>query len=688
MLGKERAGIERAVLANVFAKDAFNGNLFNRFMALVTTQNNYQNVFLSLARDEDKAFFENTLQGEFVEQTERMRKAAVAGATTGGFGIEAGDWFKMQTGKINLLKKVEDKLAVGLAEKAADLKAGATTQLLVSVVVALLGVLISAVLGVVVTRGIRAQLGGEPGHIESIAKRIAGGSLEMDKQDSGKTPTGIYAAMISMQGNLATVIEKDIQSVVDSAREGNLSSRVTVDDKQGFYKSLSSGVNDLVEVSEKVIDDTVRVFGALSQGDLGQRIESDYKGSFDQLKQDANATIEKIRQVIEGDIQSLVDAARSGDLTQRIDLANKNGFFGSLSTGINELVETVDSVFADVSATMSSMADGDLTNPIERVYQGSFDEVKDNINKTMENLEQTVTQLRESGDLINTASEEISAGNNNLSARTEQQASALEETASSMEELTSTVRNNADNAQQANQLASSARQTAQAGGDVVAEAATAMDAINDSSRKIAEIIGVIDEIAFQTNLLALNASVEAARAGEQGRGFAVVATEVRNLAGRSATAAKEIKELINDSVTKVDVGSELVTRSGENLSEIVDSVKKVSDIVSEIAAASQEQTDGIAQVNQAVSSMDEVTQQNAALAEQTSAAAASLSDKSHEMMQLMDFFTISGGVAAPVVRSATARAPVPPTGKPVPASRATAAASTKASDDGDEWEEF
>jgi len=291
--GKERAGIERAVLANVFVKDAFSGNLLNRFMALVTTQNNYQNVFLSLAREEDNTFYKDTLRGEFVEQTERMRKAALDKASTGGFGIDAGDWFKMQTGKINLLKKVEDRLAEGLAGKAAELKSGATTELIVSVVIALLGLVVSAGLGASVAKGIRTQMGGEPGDIEAMASRIANGSLELDKQEVGSTNTGVYAAMVTMQDRLSSVIEKDIQSIVDSAREGDLSVRVPLEGKQGFYNTLSSGVNDLVEVSEKVIDDTVRVFGALAQGDLSQQIENDYKGSFDQLKQDANATIEK-----------------------------------------------------------------------------------------------------------------------------------------------------------------------------------------------------------------------------------------------------------------------------------------------------------------------------------------------------------------------------------------------------------
>jgi methyl-accepting chemotaxis protein len=359
---------------------------------------------------------------------------------------------------------------------------------------------------------------------------------------------------------------------------------------------------------------------------------------------------------VEQEIEGIIAAAKSGDLTQRINLDGKAGFFKQLGTGINDLIDGIDNVFADIASAMRMVANGDLTKPIQREYVGTFGEVKNNVNETITNLEKIVVDLREAADVITTASSEISSGNNNLSARTEQQASSLEETASSMEELTSTVRNNADNAQQANQLAASARQTAEHGGDVVSRAVKAMEAINNSSIKIAEIIGVIDEIAFQTNLLALNASVEAARAGEQGRGFAVVATEVRNLAGRSATAAKEIKELIQDSAGKVKAGAELVNESGDTLSEIVTSVKKVGDIISEIAAASQEQSAGIDQVNQAVTSMDEVTQQNAALAEETSAAAASMSEKAREMDQMMNFFTVIGGKSKSATQSSMPKA--------------------------------
>jgi methyl-accepting chemotaxis protein len=273
----------------------------------------------------------------------------------------------------------------------------------------------------------------------------------------------------------------------------------------------------------------------------------------------------------------------------------------------------------------------------------------------LESVSNIVSSVKGSASEVLRGAEEISQGNANLSQRTEEQSSSLEQTASSMEEMTSTVKQNADNAGQANQLATAARDQAENGGAVVSSAVKAMADINESSKKIADIIGVIDEIAFQTNLLALNAAVEAARAGEQGRGFAVVATEVRSLAGRSATAAKEIKELIQDSVRKVGDGSRLVTQSGQTLEQIVMSVKKVSDIVAEIAAASREQSSGIEQVNKAIMQMDEMTQQNAALVEQATAASQSMADQARDLTTMMEKYQVNdSGARAPVTRAAPA----------------------------------
>ncbi|MGD0959589.1 MAG: methyl-accepting chemotaxis protein [Methylomonas sp.] len=341
---------------------------------------------------------------------------------------------------------------------------------------------------------------------------------------------------------------------------------------------------------------------------------------------------------IEKEIAGIVDAVKAGGLSKRIGVADKHGFFQKLSEGINELSDVIEMVFADINRSMESMAAGDLTNRITRDYSGVYLQSKNDINFTIDKLKDIFEQIHAAADSINNSAKEIANGNSNLSHRVEQQAANLQQTAASLEELTGTVKNNAANAQEANQLANLAKESAENGGKVVANAIAAIREINESSIKIAEIISVIDEIAFQTNLLALNASVEAARAGEQGRGFSVVATEVRNLAKRCATAAGDSKELIQNTVKKVNTGTEYVNATGAALSEIVSAVKKVGDIVSEIAAASVEQSAGISQVNQAVSNMDEMTQQNAALAEQTLAVSISMSNTSNDMLAVLEFF--------------------------------------------------
>lgn len=295
----------------------------------------------------------------------------------------------------------------------------------------------------------------------------------------------------------------------------------------------------------------------------------------------------------------------------------------------------------ETKQVMTALASGDLRHDMQRSYSGQLEDLKQAVNGSLENLRKMVGQISLSANSILSGAREIAQGNADLSQRTEQQASSLEETASSMEELTSTVRQNADNARQADQLAAEARGQAEAGGSVVSSAVNAMAGIEEASRRIADIIGVIDEIAFQTNLLALNAAVEAARAGEQGRGFAVVASEVRNLAQRSAGAAKEIKGLINDSVAKVGEGSRLVDASGQTLNQIMLAVKKVSDIIGEIAAASEEQSAGIEQVNRAVTQMDQTTQQNAALVEEAAAASESMDEQARALAKIVGYFRVT-----------------------------------------------
>lgn len=339
-----------------------------------------------------------------------------------------------------------------------------------------------------------------------------------------------------------------------------------------------------------------------------------------------------------GEIQTTLQAALAGDLNKRIGLEGKEGFYATLCKRINDLVILFDQVTGEVLSVSSNLAEGDLTKKIEGKYQGCFGELKVVLNTAVDKLTGVMVSIKSSADEVSAGAEEISRGNTNLSQRTEEQASSLEQTASSMGEMTTIVQQNAENARDADRLALGAREKAEHGGKIVGDAVVAMSEINSASKRIADIISVIDEIAFQTNLLALNASVEAARAGEQGRGFAVVASEVRNLAGRSATAAKEIKELIDDSVVKVTEGSKLVGESGKTLEEIIAQVQKVTNVVGEISAASAEQASGIEEVNKAITQMDKITQQNAALVEEAAASSQVMGQQSGDLRNQVSYF--------------------------------------------------
>lgn len=350
--------------------------------------------------------------------------------------------------------------------------------------------------------------------------------------------------------------------------------------------------------------------------------------------------------------------------------------------------ETLANAVEETQAIIEDAKTGDLSRrvPIEG-KTGAIASLCDGVNALMDKMTEVIEQVREAGETINTAAGEISSGNNDLSSRTEQQASSLEETAASMEELASTVKNNAENAKQANQLAAAASGVAIKGGEVVGQVVSTMSAINSSAKKIEDIISVIDGIAFQTNILALNAAVEAARAGEQGRGFAVVAGEVRNLAQRSATAAKEIKELISDSVNKTAEGTAQVEQAGKTMQEIVSSVQRVTDIMGEITAASVEQSSGIDQVNQAVTSMDEVTQQNAALVEQAAAAAESLVEQAESLIDVVSAFKLSKNSSSSTSKSAN-RSPVRLVSSNLTARPASIKISARAGKADGDWAEF
>jgi methyl-accepting chemotaxis protein len=358
----------------------------------------------------------------------------------------------------------------------------------------------------------------------------------------------------------------------------------------------------------------------------------------------------------EKEVGGIVEAAGRGDFSQRIGEDDKSGFMLHITQGLNAILATSEQALGEISRILKALSQGDLTHTIEADYKGVFAELKDNSNTAIEQLRGLIWQIREASVSINTAAREIATGNNDLSQRTEEQASSLEETASSMEEFASTVKLSAENAQQANRLAAEASESAERGGEVMARVVTTMTGITESNREIADITTLIDGIAFQTNLLALNAAVEAARAGEQGRGFAVVASEVRNLAQRAAEAAKNIKAVIANSIDKVEDGAKLVASAGQSMEDIVAQVKRVSTIIGEIAAASKEQSGGIEQVNQAITQIDQITQQNAALVEEAAAAAKSLEDQSDELVRAVAMFETTEARAGSAPRKRAPRA--------------------------------
>ncbi|UAA38746.1 PAS domain-containing protein [Paraneptunicella aestuarii] len=399
--------------------------------------------------------------------------------------------------------------------------------------------------------------------------------------------------------------------------------------------------------------------------------------------------------IVEQEVEKLVSDVSEGRLGALISTEGKDGFFLNVSNGLNDLSQTINAFVKDVSAAMLKLSTGDLNISIDNQYQGNFGEVATALNDTVAKLNEVLGNIKLATDSIRSSNHEISIGNDQLSDRTEKQASNLEETAASLEQLTSNVRNTADNATTANQAANSAREQARNGESIVTEAVQSMSAIKESSNKIVEIISVIDDIAFQTNLLALNASVEAARAGEQGRGFAVVANEVRNLAQRSAVSAKEIKELIDVSSARVNTGSDQVNKCGEALKDILTHVDELSTLIADIANSTNEQAAGIGQVNQAVAELDDITQQNAALAEEASSASQSSVQQVDDMVEIVSFFQLDGEASAaprvpraapPVARSKPISKPKPKVSKP--STSASAPISSSYDDSDDDWQEF
>jgi len=481
------------------------------------------------------------------------------------------------------------------------------------------------------------------------AQAMADGRFDLASLDQAS-----HAARRDEIGQLHQALERMCRRLEDYSRaqgemarrhdEGQIGFRIDESAFPGAYGTMVRETNALVASHIESIQRALQIMERYAVGDLSQDMDR-LPGEKAVLTRTMDSVKANLR-AINAEIQRLSAAAADGDFTARGDASRFDHDFRAMVETLNRLMATADGNLSALSSLLRGLADGDLETRMRGDFHGVFARMSHDANGTVDRLAQIVGSIREGSDAIGSAAAEIAAGNDDLSRRTESQAAALEETASSMEELTSTVRQNADSARQANELARDAAQVASEGGAIVGRVVRTMSAISESSSRIGDIIGVIDGIAFQTNILALNAAVEAARAGEQGRGFAVVAGEVRSLAQRSANAAKEIKQLITDSVVEVQQGTQLVDHAGRTMQDIVTSVRKVSDIIADISAASQEQTAGIEQVNGAITQMDEGTQQNAALVEQASAAARSLEDQAAQLAETVAVFRLGRAMPA------------------------------------------
>ncbi|MFK5970871.1 MAG: methyl-accepting chemotaxis protein [Candidatus Marithrix sp.] len=690
---KEEAGRERALLVAISAQKAINPQQLRQLTELILSQKFYlKHDIMRYLTASQINLLTNKLASAQVEAANKIREIVINSSKLPD-KIDSEQWFNIQTGKIEVFKEIENVIANDLYAKAKAKYTNNNSELFYLILTIIFNLSLVIIFFVIILKNTTTRLN----QAVKLAKSIADSNLNNQIATDQKDEIGqLLQAFDSMQTQLRERIKQN-KLITDKAIRINLAldratTNILITDNNYNIIYLNKAAQAIFIKYEALIQAKIPQFNAKQI--LGSNFNLYHQENYEHKRQ----TLENIKTTyrtkivigdiildhiitvvtndkeqlgiiieftdrtvevaIEQEINTVIQAASVGDFRPRISMANKEGFFDIFATSINEIMDFNQSVIEDLIRIASALAEGDLTKKIENDYVGAFDQLKHDINTTVTKLTEVITAMLQTATMVNGVAEEISQSNLSLSKRTESQASSLEETAASVQQITATIQQNANHITKANELSEKAKQKAKDGGEIINATIQAMTEISKSSRKISDIIGVIDEIAFQTNLLSLNAAVEAAHAGEQGRGFAVVASEVRNLAQRSATAAKEIKALIQDSAIKVNEGTRLVNQSGEILCKIVSASKKVNDIIANIAASTKEQTSGIHQINISIAQIDDMTQQNAMLAEEVLSTGNLMKEHAKKLERQVAFFNV-GDLSNQVVKKTINIPPLP-----------------------------
>ena len=631
---KERAGIERAVLTNAFAKDAFGTGLYDKFIKLIAEQDAYMDGYLNHATKEMLESYQNTIQHPSFSEVEAYRKIAQEKAISGGFNTDPNIWFDTISQKIVQLKGLDTSIAKDIQRLVQNQLQQSQSDLTIAIIGLILVVLISSIFLI--------------GSIISITRPL---SMMQEFMSQGRLDKRVKLATsrdeiyqitqsFNHMMNLSQFAVNSVNEAVKKLAQGDFNHHVEYE-LGGEMNRLRDSMNSSLGVVKKAMLQVETGLTYLSNGEFDKNLDisDEFQGTFRELLQSAQLTLTQVNTAV-SEINDVASSMADGKFDTQIT-ADMKGSLNQVKTALNDALSQVNESVSAISETVTSNSQGDLTVTVQGNFSGDLKQLQEGINASVTQIRNLITDANNLSNSVASSAGLIADSNQDLSVRSKQQAASLEDTASSMEEMTAIVQQNADNARNANELSMKTVQASQEGVTVMKNTTDAMNSIQEASAKIADIVNLIDSIAFQTNLLALNAAVEAARAGEHGRGFAVVAGEVRNLAQKSADAAKDIKQLVDETTDQIGAGTELVNQTSESFDGINSNIANVSSLIEEITQSIQEQSQGIAQVNSAITQIDQDTQETTEIVSKASTEANSMNNDASQFKEVMGKFKIS-----------------------------------------------